>query len=169
MITLLPFCGEADDLSEGMEPLARRSIPCTATICVFVRRLAGALLRCRSLAVGWHSGAVGPCRARLRLHPQTVPQADCMQSETPATPSHRIPPDLPKTANCARARYRFWRGSGLRHSRFGRDSCLQLLSIFPATTANHLASRARPKVFRIPVSGFSEELRPWRDYRSQGK
>jgi hypothetical protein len=48
-----------------------QSIPCAVTICAFVWRLAGALRRCRSLAVGWQRGAI------------------CF--------SHRIPADLPKT------------------------------------------------------------------------
>ena len=55
-------------------------IPCAGTICAFARRLTGALLRCRSLAVGWHCGTI-----------------DAL---------HRIPPDLFKSANCSRARYR---------------------------------------------------------------
>ena len=58
----------------------RSNIPCAAIICAFARRLAGALLCCRSLAVGRQCGAIGV--------------------------SHRIPLDFLKSANYGRARYR---------------------------------------------------------------
>src|SRR4051812_27410483 len=52
----------------------------------YVRRPAGALLRFPSLI--WNGQtALLPCRARPRLHAQTVPQARSMLLEFPATPS----------------------------------------------------------------------------------
>ena len=88
--------------SKNLNRSGLKSIPCAVTICVFVRRLAGALLRCPALVWNGQTARRPPCIASRQTCPKTqivtaqgIVTRDCNDAVLIRRISRHLKPYLP--------------------------------------------------------------------------